>query len=118
MKELRFQDPNMLKESFALTARREPFFIVASGWRVGVLRKALPLYEKHFMSEQKADIVGKLFAMPRFFLYGILSPTIWGIINSATLHGMAFRYKDEGGVLLLLFTGDSRESYSIDFVSK
>lgn len=118
MKELRYSDPDLLKKSLALAEDREPFLIVVSGWRVRALRTSLPLYKKYFMHSQKRDALGRVLAIPKLFAYGILSPTLWGIINSASLHGMNLHDKEEGCSLILLFSGDPGLSYSVHFTKK
>ncbi len=111
MRRLQYKDANILNDSLKLIKQREPFCIVIEGWRVALLRKAVPVSREYLLGGKSAQGIKKLLAIPRLMFYWMLCPTIWGIVISASLNRMIFDYKSEEGFAILWFTDDSVQTY-------
>jgi hypothetical protein len=97
-------DSNCYNEALKAINTSRAFTIRVPGWKARVLKKALPLYIKYFYEREHRGEKKKRSEMLRFAPYGMLTPSFWGVVNSAVMAGMIMHYADSNGSVLVHFT--------------
>lgn len=101
--ELHYDNKNILSDALKAIDENKSFYIVVNGWRKSIIKKTMPMYIKYFYNRHKRNEKTKKIEILKFAPCGILTPTLWGIINHAMLAGIKIEYQDIDNILTVSF---------------
>jgi hypothetical protein len=101
MLRLNYSDENLLNHAFKAIDSNESFSILVTGWQVRILKKSIPMYIEYFYKKDVRNEKKKKTEILKFAPFGILTSTLWGIINKAILNEMTINYNEENDTLII-----------------
>lgn len=103
MLQLNYHDHNILIDAFAALDRKLPFIISCVGWRASILKKSLPMYMNSFYPNDMSGEKKSRTKILKFAPFAFFTPTLWGILNKASIYHIKIQCKYEENLVQILF---------------
>jgi hypothetical protein len=99
---IEYRDRDVLDEAFFAIDQRLTVDIIVRGWRVPLVRRAMPLCEAIFGARSRGERHTRLDVL-WLGLYGWWSSTLLGIYHHAVFNGMTADWRETDGVIVVSF---------------